>query len=660
MSINSPDSGPPDLPTSQPPQPPQPPQPQIPPTPPSTSQASPKSSIRVVSWGKKGSSGSSQPASTPSRQISTSPPIISSKVFRQPRPRSVRDPTISTDEPTEPSSTSQLPSNSQNSKQLTPVISSTQTKSMETSGPPETTEIADSSLTQQDLSQHQARLRALASSRRITPSSVIQQGSGSMQRTKPEIPPNALSGRRSFPRASRPPELPVLPHGINPVIANLPDRIEGTYTDDFNILEVHDIILRRLDQLRDASINEIKEKLTHEEHKLGIPQTMVDRKATLANMNKLKQRLDILTSHRDTQEYLDQVTSLIETYRSLGTTTKVVSFKTEKKSSLSQVSLRSSSTSVPSLRSSSTNVPSFRSGSSQGPTTVSGDHRTTSGSVMNVPVIPAEHSPDREAKRKLRHATITKYLEIARHYIQIDVIRETGSANICPGCQMDLTDVPKDEETGIQTCPNPHCGYEKLNLFRAPVSSETNKATTGGRNGYDDRDNFYKALMRYQGKQPNRLPDNLTKVLDDYFRSYGLPTSDLVRKMPLTERGTRGNTTRELMYRALFETGNASYYEDVNLICHIVWLWTLPDISHLEDQIMDDYDKTQKVYECIWKNRKSNLNTQYRLFKHLQLRGHKCSIDDFKMVKTREILEYHDSIWEIMTTSANLPFIRTI
>lgn len=417
---------------------------------------------------------------------------------------------------------------------------------------------------------------------------------------------------------------------------SLPNRIEGTYTDDFNILEVHDLILKRFEHLRESRIQELSDKLSQEQNKLTIPQTVVDRKATQANITKLTQQLDVLTQHRDTQEYLEAVTPLIETYRSLGTTTKVVSFKTEKKSSLSQVSLRSSATNVASLRSSSTSVPSLRS------------------SATNIP------SPDREAKRKLRHATITQYLEVARHYIQIDVIRETGSANICPGCQMDLTDVPKDDETGIQTCPNPQCGYEKLNLLRAMISMDSSKSTTGGRNGYDDRDNFHKALMRYQGKQPNRLPDNLTAVLDNYFRSYGLPTSDDVRKMHLTDRGTRGNTTRELMYRALFETGNASFYEDVNLICHIVWLWTLPDVSHLEDQIMDDYDKTQKVYECIWKNRKSNLNTQYRLFKHLQLRGHKCSIEDFKMVKTREILEYHDAIWEIMCQGARLNFIRTI
>ena len=562
------------------------------PGPPESANNTTTSGIRVISWGKK------IPTNLPASQIAASsdpsPRVIASfpqsspsvKSLRQPRPRLSRDTHTSTN-------------------------SDSSSKNQESNNPATSTNPATSS-------------SSVAPSDSSAPSGTgLSHRSWTETRLRPI--PDAPAVRRNLVSAKSV-ELPTLPSGMTQTAVPLPNRIEGTYTDDFNILEVHELILKRFEHLRDGRIQELTEKLNQERNKLTSPQTVVDRKATQATINKLIQELDTLTYHRDSHDYLERATPLIETYRSLGTTTKVVSFKTEKRSSQNQVSLRSSSTSVPSLRSSSTNVP----------------------------------SPDRESRRKLRHATITQYLEIARHYIQVDVIRETGSANICPGCQMDLTDVIKDDETGIQTCPNPSCGYEKLNLLRAMISSENSKASTGGRNGYDDRDNFYKALMRYQGKQPNRLPNNLTTVLDGYFKSYGLPTSEEVRKMPLNDRGTRGNTTRELMYRALFETGNASYYEDVNLICHIVWLWSLPDVSHLEDQIMDDYDKTQKVYECIWKNRKSNLNTQYRLFKHLQLRGHNCSIEDFKMVKTREILEYHDSIWEIMTTGARLQFIRTI
>jgi len=410
---------------------------------------------------------------------------------------------------------------------------------------------------------------------------------------------------------------------------DLPNRIEASYTDDFNILEVHELIMKRFTLLQGQKITQLEESIKSEQQKLNVPQTLVEKKAILATLDKLKKELDRYKSDQDRQEYLSQVGKLIDTYKEIGTTTKIISFKTgitnwtNKKGSSGSVSWVSNKTKSQDWS----------------------NQKGSSGSIQET-----------EEQKKIRHATITQYLEIARRYIQIDVIREIPITNNCPNCGIDLTNLIIDEESGIQTCPN--CGNEKYTLFRTPIFTEGQKQNN--RNGYDDRDNFYKALMRYQGKQPNRIRDDLTSILDNYFRLFGLPTSEEVKKMPLTEKGTRGDTSRELIYRALSETGNATYYEDVNLICHLYWGWTLPDVSHLEDQIMDDYDKTQKVYESLPKNRKSNLNTQYRLFKHLQLRGHTCYIDDFKMVKTREILEYHDATWELMTTGAGLRFTQTI
>jgi Poxvirus Late Transcription Factor VLTF3 like len=255
-------------------------------------------------------------------------------------------------------------------------------------------------------------------------------------------------------------------------------------------------------------------------------------------------------------------------------------------------------------------------------------------------------------KYTYRHSLISNYLEIARKYISLNVIHEKSFDNRCPACELDLKDVPIDDECGVQVCS---CGFERRCLTRTSVYSDSSKQSTG-RNGYDDRDNFLKALRRHEGKQPNHLPENLIDVLDRHFTSFGLPAVEEVRRLPLIERGprqgTKEGTSRDMMFRALYETNNVAYYEDINLICHLTWGWALPDISYLEDQIMDDYDKTQRIYESLPKDRKSNLNIQYRLFKHLEMRRHRCYIDDFKIVKTRDILEYHDSIWRLMIEGA--------
>ncbi len=381
---------------------------------------------------------------------------------------------------------------------------------------------------------------------------------------------------------------------------NLPSRIEAHYTDDFNILEVHQLILKRFEFQRKSRIEHLTQELLTEQEKLKVPLTVIDRKNVLAKIEKLNEQITRLTTRQDIKEYEESVADLIEIYRELGTLPKVVSFSNKKKGT----------------------------------------------------EVETEES-------RLRHNVISRYLEIARLYIQIDVIRDIPANDSCRGCGLPYFDMMINEDVGILSCPR--CGVERCNLLRSPVFGEMGKTQSGTRNGYDDRDNFYKALLRYQGKQQNRLPDNLKDVLDKYFASFGLPVSEEVRKMPLNSDGkTRGATTREMIYRALYETGNAVYYEDVNLICHLYWGWVLPDVSHLEEIIMDDYDRTQKIYEKIPKHRKSNLNTQYRLFKHLQARGWPCSISDFKIVKTREILEYHDATWEIMATEAGLPFIPTI
>ena len=373
------------------------------------------------------------------------------------------------------------------------------------------------------------------------------------------------------------------------------DRVDASYTDDFNILEVHNLILSRFNYGRSRRLDDLTAQLRYEQGKLQTPQNVVERKSTLAQIDKINADIITLTTNSDISTYTREVIDIIDAYRSIGATTKIVSFKPKGPKGLK------------------------------------------------------EEPPKEDLNQSAwRHLLISNYLEIARRYITINVIHEIPFDNTCPNCKQDLTDVPIDDEHGVQRCP---CGLERCSLTRTNIYSDSTKPTTS-RNGYDDRDNFLKALRRYEGKQPNRLPEHLTDILNRHFASFGLPSSEEIKQMPLTEKGTRGTTSREMMFKALYATGNVAYYEDINLICHIYWGWTLPDVSYLEDQIMDDYDKTQRIYESLPKERKSNLNIQYRLFKHLQMRKHKCSIDDFKIVKTRDILEYHDSIWRQMIVGA--------
>lgn len=204
--------------------------------------------------------------------------------------------------------------------------------------------------------------------------------------------------------------------------------------------------------------------------------------------------------------------------------------------------------------------------------------------------------------------------------------------------------------------------------FEEAVSEDLIPVAPKSRNKEDntDRDNFYKALMRYQSN--SEVPEDLLNKLDrDFFGRYP-HLQDRIRtnaeKLPLLPNGTRKNTSRPLMLQALKETKNPLFYDRVNAICTVYWKWKTHDLSSLIPTILKDFDATQGVYNAKIKGkmRKSNLNIQYRLFKHLQVRGHVCSIDDFKMIGGREILIQYDEMWKIMIEGAGISeliFIKT-
>lgn len=361
-----------------------------------------------------------------------------------------------------------------------------------------------------------------------------------------------------------------------------PDHVVDVYTDDYNILELDEIIRRRFAYNQKSKLEECQRRLAMEKLTLSRPCNGVELKTAQANIKQFESEIAALTSSRDLIKYQAESHELLELYKEIGTKRKVISFRQVNK------------------------------------------------------------EVKKDDDDEFRHLIIARYLEVARKYIPLDVTREVAHNDNCPGCNEPLEEVAIDDDTIVQCCAP--CGVLKYSLTRSNVSGESTKSNN---NMYDDQENFQKALRRYQGKQQNTIPESLYDELDDYFRSYDLPTSEEVLAEPVNERGTRGKTTREQMYRALLAIRKMAYYEDVSLLGNLYWGWVLPDVSHLEDQVLEDYSKTQRIYETLEKSkRKSNLNIQYRLFKHLEMRKHKCHIDDFKMVKTRDILEYHDAMWK--------------
>ena len=249
---------------------------------------------------------------------------------------------------------------------------------------------------------------------------------------------------------------------------------------------------------------------------------------------------------------------------------------------------------------------------------------------------------------------IEEFLDIASEYISIDVIRDVKKSSLCSACGCDLLNAMPDVD-GTFNCPG--CGVEIEYVDKDSIAVRDTTSMKGHRNSYEDRINFGKAVINYQGKQEIKLPENLEKILDEHFTRMGIPIGLEIRKTrEKDDYGRRIGTNLKMMIFALKSTGLSGHYENVNLIMNKYWGWDLPDISHLEEKIMADYDRSQDVFLAIKsRSRKSCLNAQYRLYRHLERLGHKCEVQDFKIVGTERTLHFHESCWEKICRKLDSP-----
>ncbi len=395
---------------------------------------------------------------------------------------------------------------------------------------------------------------------------------------------------------------------VNEYNDTLPDKIEGTYKYDFNIMDIHDLIIKRFERQKNQDVKILEERLETENIKMKDRQNMVERKSSLRIVEKITETIDNIISGKDFHTYVNKIQPLIEEYNIIGSLSKIISFATNKKKNEEE----------------------------------------------------EEAAPEDQNTQNQRHKVIFDFIEIARRYIQIDLIREMNDSNICFHCNFKLDDINTDlDETGVSVCPN--CMIERISVVRSRFYQDNTRTNNSG-NNYEDRANFEKVVMRYQGKQPDKPPPELYIALHKHFTEKELPKIDIhddglyqyisveyiKNHIPMNTDGEKEGTSRSLMYKALKDTGNSNYYDHINLVLHEVWGWELPDINHLEDIIMDDYDKSQRIYEVLPKDRKSSLNSQFRLFKHLRRLGYYCKSRDFRIPTTHDILEFHENIWAKM------------
>jgi hypothetical protein len=391
-------------------------------------------------------------------------------------------------------------------------------------------------------------------------------------------------------------------------MANISESFKGVYINDYNILNIHYSILYNFKKQNDKiiqynnNITTLKNKLTNTELKIF----------EIKNITKrIQEYLDLindLKSNKNKENYINQTKNLLLEYSKIRPLKKIIKFKQSSK------------------------------------------HID-------------EIIPDENSVNEARHEIISQYLEIAKEYIEINLIRSIDNSNTCKTCSSNLKEFIENED--LRLCP--FCNTELDNFSKVVLSCE-NESKNLYRNNYSDETNFDKAILRFEGKQKNKIPSELFPMLDKHFLSSGYYNAETIKKWQYNEdenekfcviNDNKIIANREILYEALTKTKNSTYYNDINLILHLYWNFKLPDLSPIKEKLKEDYAKTQKVFVNMEKERTSSLNCDFRLYKHLQLCGYKCKTTQFKIIKTPEIRAEYEILWKKMCDGAGLEYIPT-
>lgn len=146
------------------------------------------------------------------------------------------------------------------------------------------------------------------------------------------------------------------------------------------------------------------------------------------------------------------------------------------------------------------------------------------------------------------------------------------------------------------------------------------------------------------------LPVRLFEQLDAYFQQQDVPDRYSAQCLPFTD-GKRDGTTKTLMWQALSALKCASLFPHVSYICQEYWGWkTRPINKSLERKILNDCRLFREVWVKInhFLGRDSTLNNELVFYKILKKNGYKCTEDDFKLVTTDHIRQFHQVAWRIV------------
>lgn len=190
-------------------------------------------------------------------------------------------------------------------------------------------------------------------------------------------------------------------------------------------------------------------------------------------------------------------------------------------------------------------------------------------------------------------------------------------------------------------CKN--CGQVQQTINENLLSfRDIERVNIGSKYSYDRRVHFRECIKRYQGKQNVNIDSKIFEELKSQFVHYQLIPENYET---LSKKEAFEKVERKHILLFLKELGYSKYYEDIVYIYHHITGKEIPDISHLENDLLLDFDTLVDLYDKTFKtDRKNFINNQYVLFQLLKKYKYNCKKEDFNFLKTNDRKLYHDTV----------------
>lgn len=248
-----------------------------------------------------------------------------------------------------------------------------------------------------------------------------------------------------------------------------------------------------------------------------------------------------------------------------------------------------------------------------------------------------------------KNRLIADYLSVAKKYTNISIAGEVKGTSrsisqmSCDNCKRRSLIL---SEGIIYICTS--CGFEKEVLANTLSYKDMSRTNILQKYSNERQSHFRDCIKQFQGKQ--NCKTDLTYVydaLEDQFEKHHM----LVGNKDTPKEIRYQNIEQEHVYLFLKELGLDKQYVNARYIYSVITGKKCPDISHIEEQLMIDFDLLVNLYIKRFKyekkiERKSFMNIHYVFFQLLSKNKYPVRKEDFNILKTIDRKAFHDDVFK--------------